>query len=263
MNFSPAPAASSSAADDAILVAQYVAGDDHAFALLLSRHQSRVFSTLFLIVRDRAVAEDLTQDTFIKAVAVLRAGRYADEGKFGAWICRIAHNLAIDATRRRKRTGTVSLDAPADYPDTTLPVQKSYLADITVPSPESQRIREEGHEQLRRLIQDLPAPQRQVLLMRHYGDMTFQEIANETGVSVNTALGRMRYALINLRRRMLPSATTGVSMLLAIMLGGNTFVNNSAAEPLRQAADPSDTFFSPDPDDSTLYPGNADPVCVR
>ncbi len=262
MNFSPAPAASP-AADDATLVAQYVAGDDHAFSLLLSRHQSRVFSTLLLIVRDRAVAEDLTQDTFIKAVAVLRAGRYADEGKFGPWVCRIAHNLAIDATRRRKRAATVSLDAPADRPGASLPIHPSYLADSTAPSPESVAIREEGHEQLRQLIQELPAAQRQVLLMRHYGDMTFQEIADATGVSVNTALGRMRYALLNLRRRMLPSATTGASMLLAIILGGSSFVTNTVADPLRRAADLSDTFYSPDSDDPTLYPGNADPLCVR
>ena len=145
-------------------------------------------------MRDEDVAEDLLQDTFIKAIQVLKGGRYNDEGKFASWLCRIAHNMAIDAFRRNKRAPHLSLSAD----DSPLPNTLA-LADNGV---DEEMEREETHSKLRRLIQELPDAQKEVLLMRHYGDLSFQEIADATGVSINTALGRMRYALINLRKKM-------------------------------------------------------------
>jgi RNA polymerase sigma factor (sigma-70 family) len=252
-------ALAAAAADDATLVSRYLAGDDHAFASLLARHQSRVFTTLVLIVRDQALAEDLTQDTFVKVVKMLREGRYQHEGKFGAWVCRIAHNLGIDATRRQKRQAMVSLDAPlaTDRPTASLPGRGALLPDAAAPSPEATAIRQENHDHLRRLIEDLPAAQR---------EMTFQEIADATGVSVNTALGRMRYALVNLRRRMLPTASaTGASLLLGLLLAAGGSFSIPSAETGRALRPGEATLFSleADSDDSTLYPGNADPVRLQ
>ena len=178
---------------DSALISLYLAGQESAFAPLLERHKSRVFTTILLIVRDEDVADDLLQDTFIKAIHTLKGGRYNDEGKFGSWICRIAHNLAIDSFRRGKRAPQTSLD------DNPLLANSLHLAEEGA---DEQLAREETHARLRALIQELPAAQKEVLLMRHYGDMSFQEIADATGVSINTALGRMRYALINLRKKM-------------------------------------------------------------
>ncbi|MBD2724483.1 MULTISPECIES: RNA polymerase sigma factor [Hymenobacter] len=178
---------------DSALISLYLAGQESAFAILLERHRSRVFTTILLIVRDEDVAEDLLQDTFIKAIHTLKGGRYNEEGKFAPWICRIAHNLAIDSFRRGKRTPHVSL-SDNDRLTNTLTLADDGPDDILA--------REETHTRLRALIQELPAAQKEVLLMRHYGDMSFQEIADATGVSINTALGRMRYALINLRKKM-------------------------------------------------------------
>jgi len=178
---------------DSALISLYLAGQESAFATLLERHRSRVFTTILLIVRDEDVAEDLLQDTFIKAIHTMKGGRYNEEGKFAPWICRIAHNLAIDSFRRGKRTPHISL-SDNDRLSNTLTLADDGPDDILA--------REETHTRLRALIQELPAAQKEVLLMRHYGDMSFQEIADATGVSINTALGRMRYALINLRKKM-------------------------------------------------------------
>jgi RNA polymerase sigma-70 factor (ECF subfamily) len=178
---------------DTALISLYLAGQESAFALLLERHRSRVFTTILLIVRDEDVAEDLLQDTFIKAIHTMKSGRYNEEGKFAPWICRIAHNLAIDWFRRGKRVPHISLTDNESL-TRTLTIADDGTDDILA--------REETHGHLRALIQELPAAQKEVLLMRHYGDMSFQEIADATGVSINTALGRMRYALINLRKKM-------------------------------------------------------------
>jgi len=180
-------------ASDSALIALYLTGHQAAFAQLLDRHQARVFTTIHLVVRDEDLAEDLTQDTFIKAIHTLQSGRYQDEGKFGSWLCRIAHNLAIDAFRRAKRAPQTSLS------DNMGLANSLHLAEEGA---DDALGREEGHAHLRLLIQELPPAQKEVLLMRHYGDMSFQEIADATGVSINTALGRMRYALINLRKKM-------------------------------------------------------------
>ena len=178
---------------DSALISLYLAGQESAFALLLDRHRSRVFTTILLIVHDEEMAEDLLQDTFIKAIHTMRSGRYNEEGKFAPWICRIAHNMAIDSFRRNKRTPHVSLTDNERLANTLT---------IADDGPDDILAREETHERLRTLIQELPTAQKEVLLMRHYGDMSFQEIADATGVSINTALGRMRYALINLRKKM-------------------------------------------------------------
>lgn len=178
---------------DKKLVSSYRSGNEEAFAELLKRHQTRIFSTIYLIVKDRYVAEDLLQETCIKAVNTIRAGRYNEEGKFLPWILRIGHNLAIDHFRKTKRHPEIVLE------------DGSFVfnnMDFSEDSYESVRIKKETHARLRDLIKELPENQREVLVMRHYMDMSFKEIADMTGVSINTALGRMRYALINLRKKM-------------------------------------------------------------
>lgn len=180
--------------DDGTLISRYIKGDEKAFEQLLQRHKSRVYTTIYLIVKDTYLAEDLMQDTFVKAVTTIKTGRYNEEGKFLPWILRIAHNLAIDYFRRDKRYPTIILEDGSNVFNTL---------DFSEDSAESIQIRNETHGRLRDMIQRLPEQQREVLMMRHYGDMSFQEIADATGVSINTALGRMRYALINLRKQML------------------------------------------------------------
>jgi RNA polymerase sigma factor (sigma-70 family) len=147
-----------------------------------------------MIVKDRYEAEDLLQDTFIKAVNTIKSGRYNEEGKFLPWISRIAHNLAIDRFRKNKRYPEVMLEDGSRVFDNLRFSEESY---------ESRQMMQESKERLRELIKQLPEEQKQVLIMRHYLEMSFQEIADRTEVSINTALGRMRYALINLRKKML------------------------------------------------------------
>lgn len=184
---------------DSELLLRYQQGNEEAFAMLLQRHKSRLYTAIYLIVKDRYVAEDLLQDTFIKAINTIRSGRYNEEGKFMPWISRIAHNLAIDYFRRERR-----------YPEIVLEDGNGLLnsLDFADNSVEEQQILRDNRSRLRHLIKELPAEQKQVLIMRHYLKMSFQEIADRTGVSINTALGRMRYALINLRKKMMknPSA---------------------------------------------------------
>ena len=177
---------------DSELVSLYIRGNEKAFEKLVNRHKSRVYTTIYLIVKDQYIAEDLTQDSFIKAIDTIKSGRYNEEGKFLPWIIRIAHNLAIDYFRRDKRYPNVVFEDGSNVFNTL---------DFSEDSVESLQIRQETHEQLREMIQRLPDVQKQVLIMRHYNDMSFQEIADATGVSINTALGRMRYALINLRKQ--------------------------------------------------------------
>lgn len=175
------------------LISAYIRGDEKAFATLVKRYKNRVYTTIYLVVKDTYVAEDLTQDTFIKAIKTLKEGRYNEEGKFLPWILRIGHNLAIDYFRRAKRYPSVVFE------DGSSVFNSLNFAEDSI---ESNQIKKESHEQLRGLIKLLPQQQREVLVMRHYEDLSFQEIAEATGVSINTALGRMRYALINLRKLM-------------------------------------------------------------
>jgi RNA polymerase sigma factor (sigma-70 family) len=178
---------------DAELVSLYMSGNEEAFATLLKRHKSKVFTTIYIIVKDRDAAHDLLQDTFFKIIRKLKSGDYNNEGKFVQWACRIARNMAIDSFRKDKRYPHMDIDE-------TSKVNNSM--NFSEESIEFQKIKEDTHSLLKQMIQALPDTQREVVMMRHFSDMSFQEIAEETGVSINTALGRMRYALINLRKMM-------------------------------------------------------------
>jgi len=179
---------------DSQLVALYQDGNEGAFEMLLHRHKSRTYTAIYLIVKDRYVAEDLLQDTFIKAVNTIKGGRYNEEGKFAPWLSRIAHNLAIDHFRKEKRYPEVVLEDGSRVFDSIQFAEEGY---------ESVQMMKETKSKIRDFIKELPVEQKQVLIMRHYLQMSFQEIADRSGVSINTALGRMRYALINLRKKMI------------------------------------------------------------
>jgi len=178
---------------DCDLIRQYRSGHDEAFEVLVDRYQSKLFTTIFLIVKDKGLAEDILQDVFTKVIKTLNSDRYNEEGKFQPWIMRIAHNLAIDHFRKSKRYPTIRME------DGTNVFNSLLFADETA---EDIRVRQETVHLVKRLIEELPAAQKEVLIMRHYMDMSFQDIADQTGVSINTALGRMRYALIHLRKKM-------------------------------------------------------------
>ncbi|MGY6558975.1 MAG: RNA polymerase sigma factor [Nitritalea sp.] len=178
---------------DSELIAQFRAGNEFAFESLVEKYKSRVFTTIQLIVKDDAVAEDLLQDVFIKVVQTLSSDAYNEEGKFQPWLMRIAHNLAIDYFRKAKRYPKIVMEDGVDI------FNSLQFAEQTV---EDARVKEETTVLIRRLIDELPEAQKEVLIMRHYMDLSFQEIADQTGVSINTALGRMRYALINLRKKL-------------------------------------------------------------
>lgn len=178
---------------DKDLVHLYVSGDESALAFLLSRHKSKIYTSIYLLVKDRYLAEDIFQDTFIKVINTLKSGKYNEEGKFLPWVMRIAHNLVIDHFRKEKRTPTITNQEGFDIFD---------VIGISEESTEDKLLRDQSHTELRTLIQKLPEEQKEVLIMRHYADLSFKEIADLTGVSINTALGRMRYALNNLRRMM-------------------------------------------------------------
>jgi RNA polymerase sigma factor (sigma-70 family) len=179
---------------DSQLVSLYQTGNEEAFEMLLHRHKSRIYTAIYMIVKDRYEAQDLLQDTFIKAINTIKGGRYNEEGKFLPWISRIAHNLAIDHFRRSKRYPEVVLEDGSRVFDSMQFSEESY---------ESKQLLRDTKSRVRELVKELPTEQKQVLIMRHYLDMSFQEIADRTGVSINTALGRMRYALINLRKKMI------------------------------------------------------------
>jgi RNA polymerase sigma-70 factor (ECF subfamily) len=179
--------------DDGVLISLYRNGNEAAFNLLVDRYQSKVFTTIFLIVKDQAVAEDLLQDVFVKVLHTLNSDKYNEEGKFQPWVMRIAHNMAIDHFRKAKRYPTILLEDGSNLLNSL-----SFAED----SSEEQRIKDETHAWVRNLIDELPEAQKEVVIMRHYLDMSFQEIAEQTGVSINTALGRMRYALNHIRKKM-------------------------------------------------------------
>jgi RNA polymerase sigma-70 factor (ECF subfamily) len=174
------------------LVAQYAQGRNEAFDALLSRHQSRVFSYILHIVKNRDLAEDIFQETFVKAIMTIKQGRYTENGKFSAWITRIAHNLIIDYYRQEKSENTVSIDE-----DETNLLNRKDLCEDNI---EDEMVVEQIHRDVKRIVDALPESQREVLVMRYYRNMSFKEIADATNVSINTALGRMRYAILNMRR---------------------------------------------------------------
>lgn len=177
--------------DDRRLVSQYLKGDELAFEKLVRNHKDRVYGYIRMMVKDRQLAEDIFQDVFIKAVMTMKRGQYNEEGKFLPWVMRIAHNLVIDTFRKNKRFPTVDGGPDFDIFNVIKDDGKNIDEEI---------IEDQIHADLRKVIEFLPEEQKQVLKMRHYNGMSFKEIAEDTGVSINTALGRMRYALINLRK---------------------------------------------------------------
>ncbi len=179
--------------NDHELIARYVDGDEKAFEALLLRYKSKIYTSIYLFVKDQALAEDIFQEVFIKIIDTLRKGKYNHEGKFVQWAMRIAYNMCVDYHRRNKRRSHLN---PTDDFDI---FEVLRLSDD---GPDTDIIRSELHTRIRRLVDDLPAEQREVVILRHYADMSFKEIAALTRVSINTALGRMRYALINIRKMM-------------------------------------------------------------
>ncbi len=177
---------------DDVLVTLYLEGNNSAFDVLLNRHKDRLFNYIFFIVRSKEVAEDIFQETFVKAIVTLQQGRYTNDGKFAAWITRIAHNLVIDQFRVERNENTVSNDE-SEYDM----LNDARLSEGTI---ENRMVNDQVLADVRRLVDELPDCQREVVFMRYYQDMSFKDIAEITGVSINTALGRMRYAIMNMRR---------------------------------------------------------------
>lgn len=189
-------------ADD-VLVTLYLNGNNGAFDVLLNRHKDRLFNYIFFIVRSRELAEDLFQETFVKVIVTLQQGRYVNDGKFSAWITRIAHNLVIDQFRVERNENLISND------ETEFDLlNDARLSEGTV---ENRMVNEQVLCDVRALIDELPDCQREVVFMRYYQDLSFKDIADITGVSINTALGRMRYAVLNMRRI---AAEKNVSLVL-------------------------------------------------
>ena len=176
---------------DALLVQSYVCGNETALELLIGKHQQRIFNFIYSKVLNRDIAEDIFQDTFFKVIRTLKNGVYNEEGKFLPWVMRIAHNLVIDFFRKNKRIPKFESQDDFDI--------FQFITD-GAPNAENILVQDQITSDLQNLIQELPEDQKEVLIMRLYRDMSFKEIAENTNVSINTALGRMRYAIINLRK---------------------------------------------------------------
>jgi RNA polymerase sigma-70 factor (ECF subfamily) len=176
---------------DALLVKNYVAGDETALSTLINRHQSKIYGFIYSKISDRDLSDDIFQDTFIKVIKTLKSNSYNEEGKFLPWVMRIAHNLIIDHFRRNKKMPM--------YRETEEFSIFSIMTDNSQ-TVENQMITDQVEKDLKKLIEELPQDQKDVLVMRIYQDLSFKEISELTGVSINTALGRMRYALMNLRK---------------------------------------------------------------
>ncbi|EIJ40361.1 RNA polymerase sigma factor [Galbibacter orientalis] len=176
---------------DSALVAQYIKGDEKSLEILINRHSQRIYSFIFSKVYDKDVTEDIFQDTFIKVIKTLKRGNYNEEGKFLPWVMRISHNLVIDYFRKNSRMP--KFEGSEDFNIF------SVLGDPAL-NAEKQIIKDQVETDVKKLIDELPEDQKEVLYMRLYKDMSFKEIAEQTNVSINTALGRMRYAIINLRK---------------------------------------------------------------
>lgn len=177
--------------DDATLVSNYIKGDENALTVLIKRHKQRIYSFIYSKVYDRDISEDVFQDTFIKVIRTLKRGKYNEEGKFLPWVMRIAHNLVIDHFRRNNRMP--KFDNSGEFSIF------SVLSDSSL-NAEKQMVRDQVNLDVKRIIEELPDDQKEVLKMRIYQEMSFKEISERTGVSINTALGRMRYAIINMRK---------------------------------------------------------------
>lgn len=177
---------------DEELVVTYAQGNNPAFDILLKRHKRNVYSYIYFIVRNTEMAEDIFQETFLKAIITIKQGKYTENGKFRAWINRIAHNLIIDNYRQEKNEQTISNDeSEIDL------LNNCKFSDGTI---EDEIVKDQIFSDVKKLINFLPDNQKEVLVLRYYQDLSFKEIADITGVSINTALGRMRYAILNIRR---------------------------------------------------------------
>jgi RNA polymerase sigma-70 factor (ECF subfamily) len=181
-----------SSSSDQNLVQAYIKGDHSAIEVLINRHRSKVYTYILLTIKNQQLAEDLFQETFIKVIQSLRGGKYKDNGKFLSWVIRIAHNLIIDHFRKEKQMNAISNDDSEVDLFNSKKLSDSNIEELIIDS--------QIKSAIRILINELPDDQREVVLLRHYGGLSFKEIANQTDVSINTALGRMRYALINLRK---------------------------------------------------------------
>jgi RNA polymerase sigma factor (sigma-70 family) len=176
------------------LITRFIKGEQSCFEELIHRHKNKVFAYISLYIRDQALAEDIFQDTFLKVIQSIKAGKYSDNGKFISWVMRIAHNLIIDHFRRIKQMNVISND---NY-ESDLFNSKRFAEDNI----EDNMIKRQIQKDIRKMISSLPDDQKEVVILRHYAGLSFKEIADITDVSINTALGRMRYALINMRKIM-------------------------------------------------------------
>lgn len=176
---------------DEELIKQYINGNEACLKMLINRHKSKIFTSIYLTVKDKTLAEDIFQETFFKIINTLKKGKYHEEGKFLQWTMRIARNLVIDYFRKTSKMPFVSDTEGFDI---------FSVIKIAEENREDEIIKEQTHDKVRQLIQELPEEQKEVLILRHYANMSFKDIADLTNVSINTALGRMRYALTNLRK---------------------------------------------------------------
>jgi RNA polymerase sigma-70 factor (ECF subfamily) len=178
---------------DQELINAYVEGNLTAIETLINRYKDRIFTSIYFLVKDKYLAEDMFQDVFIKIIDTIRSGRYNEEGKFLPWALRIAHNLCVDHFRKVKRSPSIKTSEGTDLFE---------MLNFQEASSEDKIMQRQSHDQLRKMINQLPDDQKEVIILRHYADLSFKEIAELTNTSINTSLGRMRYALINLRKLM-------------------------------------------------------------
>ncbi|MEO5888685.1 MAG: sigma-70 family RNA polymerase sigma factor [Ferruginibacter sp.] len=178
---------------DQQLVHLYLDGNANALATLVNRYKDRIYTSIYLLIKDKYMAEDLFQDVFIRIIDTLKSGRYTDEGKFLPWALRIAHNMCVDHFRKIKRSPSIKTSDDRDIFE---------VLNFSEPSAEIRMMQSQSHERVRKMIDMLPDDQREVIILRHYADLSFKEIADLTKCSINTALGRMRYGLINMRKMM-------------------------------------------------------------
>ena len=178
---------------DQEIIKMYMDGDANALTPLVTRYKDKIFTSIYLLVKDRYLAEDLFQDVFIRIIDTLKGGKYTDEGKFLPWAIRIAHNLCVDHFRKVKRNPTIKTSDDRDIFD---------VINFSENGVDDRMMNEQTGDKVRRMIDQLPEDQKEVIVLRHYADLSFKEISDLTGCSINTALGRMRYALLNLRKMM-------------------------------------------------------------
>ncbi len=178
---------------DEQLVSLYLEGNVQAFSSLVSRYKDKIYTSIYLLVKDKYLAEDIFQDVFIRIIDTLNSGKYKDEGKFLPWALRISHNLCVDYFRKVKRMPSIVTSDNYDIFE---------LLNFSEPNKEERMVQAEGHEKVRKMLELLPEDQREVIILRHYADLSFKEIAQLTKCSINTALGRMRYGLISMRKMM-------------------------------------------------------------